>query len=104
GNRMSKHSEEIKIDDTSTPSIPPKSVLKFEDRGETAIITIDFGRSMEVEGRYSVLDLDNYELHGKLLSEFEDEFDAFVDIDAYDDNEIVEIIIQDHIVSYGDEL
>ena len=95
GNRISKASVKFDVKDTTPPEFPTEATLYTinEDRNEYKIV-VKFDEAMAVDGQYSVVDLDNYKLNGKYLSQIDDMSDVSVNIKAIDKNKAVEIQIK----------
>lgn len=100
GNRISKASVKFDVKDTTPPEFPTEATLYTinEDKNEYKIV-VKFDEAMAVDGQYSVVDLDNYKLNGKYLSQIDDMSDVSVNIKAIDKNKAVEIQIKGYEVT-----
>ncbi|OEH92852.1 S-layer homology domain-containing protein [Bacillus solimangrovi] len=111
GNAIENHSEEFTIDDEEDPSVA-EVLVNSNAAGDEHTLIVRYSEEMDVDGKYSILDLATYDLvskdqDGKVvnrmnLEDIADEKDVDVDIDAIENNEAVEITIEGkNIDGYG---
>lgn len=85
GNECDDHYS-FDVYDVTDPKFLDAIIYKINSK--EYLLVIRFNERMETEGLHSVLDLDNYNLNGKLLSKFDD-----VEVDLTDGGKTVEFII-----------
>ncbi len=94
-NEIDKVTEDFTVTDVTSPDLEDDTddydvtATLYNAGDEDQMVKIDFDQEMAVDGKYSVLDLDKYEIDGNVLSEL----DCDVTIKAVDDNTAVEIVI-----------
>lgn len=100
GNKLAKTSVKFTVGDEDEPDFPEKATLYVIDADDDEYkLVIKFDEPMAVEGKYSVIDLDNYILGDDYLSDIAEEDDVTVTIKAIDKNKTVEILIKGYEVN-----
>jgi len=103
-------SYEFTVDDNKAPEHPKEATLYTVNKDEYKLV-IKFDEPMAVDGKYSVLNLENYmfkdysgEYDGKYFDELNDEDDITISIKATDQNKAVEINIKGLEVTTNDKI
>ncbi|WLR53017.1 S-layer homology domain-containing protein [Bacillus tianshenii] len=112
GNEMSSVTKDFTVEDEDTPTID-EVLLEKEDDKEFKVI-VRYSEKMDLDGKYSVLDLGIYDLietneegtevARQNLQDLADESDVDVEIDAVENGEAVEITVDGADISNYNEL
>jgi len=90
GNAMKSQSITFEAEDATAPEFPAKATL-YDVNDDYYTVVIDFDDEMAIEGRYSILDVEKYQINGFYLDEFDS---SDVKLAAIDGNEKVRIDIK----------
>lgn len=90
GNVIDDVQKDFFVDDLTPPAFAGFVATLYNAGAEDQMVKVDFGEEMATEGKYSVLDIDKYEINGQALSEL----DADVTIKLVDKGQAVEIYIE----------